>query len=326
MRQPSIHEYSRSHPQVLEAFRDVVQLPSKCTVRVICGTKQVALGTIVDPDGLILTKASELDGPVTCVLNDGTACDAELVGTDHTSDLCLLRITAENLPCIDWSDIDPPAVGGWVVTPGPGALPQAIGIVSVAAHQVRGGVLGVQLNEDEPGPRIAFVVPDSGAAKAGLRTGDIVTHINGKPIKDSDTLIATTSGSLPGDKLKLTLLRYGVQRNVIATLGSVADTLTSPRARFQDQLGGPLSKRRFLFPSALEHDSILQPNQCGGPLLDLNGKAVGINIARANRIASYAIPAKVVRPILESLRSRTLTPVSHENETADNSSSGKPDL
>lgn len=312
---PEPHDHSRNHPTVLAAFRDVVKLPSMCTVRVFCGGKQVACGTIVDADGLILTKGSELDGPVVCLLSDGTRHPADLVGTDRDSDLALLKINVRNLPTIRWSQGEPPTVGGWVVTPGAEDLPQAIGIVSVAAHRVRGGMLGVQLTEDDPGPRIVNVVPQSGAATAGLRPNDVVTHVNDKPVKDAESLIASTSGSLPGDAIKLTILRRGVQQEVTAVLGSVTDTISSRRARFQEQLGGELSKRRFLFPSAMEHDSILEPNQCGTPLLDLNGEAVGINIARATRIATYAIPSSVVRPIVESLKSRALLNVSLEPQT-----------
>jgi serine protease Do len=72
-----------------------------------------------------------------------------------------------------------------------------------------------------------------------------------------------------------------------------------------------LSERRVLFPSALEHDTVLLPNQCGGPLVDLEGNVIGINIARANRVASYAIPADVARPLLESFKTRTIVTVSH---------------
>jgi serine protease Do len=53
----------------------------------------------------------------------------------------------------------------------------------------------------------------------------------------------------------------------------------------------------------MQHDTVLQPNQCGGPLVNLDGKAVGINIARASRVASYALPASAIKPLLEELKS-----------------------
>jgi serine protease Do len=295
-------QFARGHAKVLGAFRESVAAPAKATVRVWCDGRQVALGTIVDSTGLIVTKASELTSAATCELHDGSRHPAEVVGTDHGSDLALLRIAQEDLPTIVWSEQDPPSLGGWVVTPGLVELPVAIGIVSVAPHRVRGGVLGIQMTEDDLGPRITFVVPGSGAAVAGLAPGDIITHVDEKPIATSDDMIATTSNRLPDDTLQLQILRDGEKRRVIATLGSVSDTLTSRRAQFQERLGTPLSRRRFLFPLALEHDSVLAPNQCGGVLVNLDGEAIGINVARASRISCYAIPASVALPILKSLQ------------------------
>ena len=56
------------------------------------------------------------------------------------------------------------------------------------------------------------------------------------------------------------------------------------------------------FPRVIEHDSDLFPNQCGGPLYDLNGKAIGLNIARVARVSSYAIPAQDVLDVYRKLR------------------------
>ena len=44
------------------------------------------------------------------------------------------------------------------------------------------------------------------------------------------------------------------------------------------------------FDEVIEHDTVLPPWLCGGPLLNLDGEAVGINIARASRVATYALP------------------------------------
>jgi serine protease Do len=279
---------------------------------VICQNQQVALGTIFEVDGLIATKASELRGSAVCELADGRRYAAELLGVDRASDLAVLRIPVGDLPAIRWREDDPPAVGSWVVTTGQSDVPQSVGIVSVAPHPVRGGILGVQLAEDQPGPRITYVVPGSAAAIAGLRTGDLVTQVNDVPVQTADALVATTSTLLPGDRVQVTIVRHNQTQQLTAVLGSVEETLSSQRARLQDRLGGALSTRRVLFPLALEHDTVLQPEECGGPLLDLNGQAVGINIARASRIASYAIPARVARPVLEALKAQALHPIAHE--------------
>jgi serine protease Do len=54
----------------------------------------------------------------------------------------------------------------------------------------------------------------------------------------------------------------------------------------------------------LQHDTDLFPHQCGGPLFDISGNAVGLNIARAARITSYAIPANAVLRVFEELKNK----------------------
>ena len=66
--------------------------------------------------------------------------------------------------------------------------------------------------------------------------------------------------------------------------------------------------RRAGFPSYLQHDTILKPQDCGGPIVDLDGKVIGINIARAGRTETYTIPADAVRPLLFDMISGKLAP------------------
>jgi S1-C subfamily serine protease len=62
--------------------------------------------------------------------------------------------------------------------------------------------------------------------------------------------------------------------------------------------GGPFSQRRFGFSKTTVHDSVISPNECGGPLVNLKGQFCGINIARSMRVASMTIPASTVRDFL----------------------------
>ena len=81
----------------------------------------------------------------------------------------------------------------------------------------------------------------------------------------------------------------------------VVATLTCGEIYFQDRISGALSERAGGFPRALQHDTILEPQDCGGPLLDLDGKAVGVNIARAGRVISYALPADTVARLMDDV-------------------------
>ena len=73
------------------------------------------------------------------------------------------------------------------------------------------------------------------------------------------------------------------------------------RSERMNRLGGGVSGRAEGFALAIQHDTVLQPWQCGGPLVNLAGKAIGLNIARAGRVASYALPAALVQQIRDSL-------------------------
>ena len=83
-----------------------------------------------------------------------------------------------------------------------------------------------------------------------------------------------------------------------------AVTLTHPFGQFlsriaeQNRMGGELSDLRSGFPAVIQHDTVLQPDECGGAVVGLDGRCIGINIARAGRTESYAIPAAVILPLL----------------------------
>src|SRR5262249_12392646 len=129
-------KFQRSSAAVLKAFRDVVAKPSQSTVRVQCNDKDVALGTIVGPNGWILTKASELKEKPVCVLRDGRRLEARVVGIHEPYDLALLKIEAAGLTAVTWRDPKPTAVGSWVAVPGLEDAPVVVGVVSVAARPV----------------------------------------------------------------------------------------------------------------------------------------------------------------------------------------------
>lgn len=46
---------------------------------------------------------------------------------------------------------------------------------------------------------------------------------------------------------------------------------------------------------------MIHPNECGGPLVNTDGKIVGINIARALRVTTYAVPTDVVLEVSKKL-------------------------
>jgi hypothetical protein len=86
------------------------------------------------------------------------------------------------------------------------------------------------------------------------------------------------------------------------------DNPENERAINQNTMSGEISKRRDDFPFALQHDSVLTPEQCGGPLVDLDGRVVGINISRAGRVNSYALPTSLVKAVFDRLATGEFSP------------------
>ena len=69
------------------------------------------------------------------------------------------------------------------------------------------------------GASVKEVVENSPAAKAGLKTNDIITHVNGKEITGSSDLIGIVGNAAVGDQLKLTVYRRGSTLELTLTVG-----------------------------------------------------------------------------------------------------------
>lgn len=297
-------------PYVRAAFREVIADSSQSTVRVRCDGRDTAVGGIIGPDGWILTKASRLDGHITARLKDGRELDAVVVGIQDDFDLAMLKVDAHGLPILKLARRENPDVGQWVVTPGLGRDPLAVGVLSVGPRPIpkRSGILGVQLGDSASGPRIERVVPKSGASKAGILVNDIITGINGTPTENRESLIRTMRQYGPGEEIEIGILRGEEELTFKATLSARVEGMRSNRGAMQNNMGSLLSKKRYGFPAALQHDTVLKPSDCGGPLVDLDGHTIGFNIARGGRTESYAIPTPVVMTLLYDLMSGNLAP------------------
>ncbi len=306
--------------QTFKLFREVIAKPRESTVRVRVADKDVALGVIVSADGWILSKHSEIkSGKITCKLHDGREFEAEEFGHDNPFDLVMLKIDAKDLPPIVWTESKASRVGHFVASPGDGADPVAFGVVSVNSREVKGarlaplvsggGYLGVALDFEYAGVKIQEVLPGTPAQKSGLKNGDLILSLNGQVVKNSDEFLAVISRNKPGDQVELKIVRDDKEQPLKITLGSrPGQKGGKSRGDIQNSMGSKLSDRRTGFPIILQHDSVLKPNDCGGPLVNLDGKVLGINIARAGRTESYAIPSEAVTPLLDRLKMKNLDP------------------
>src|SRR5687767_12852790 len=101
----------------------------------------------------------------------------------------------------------------------------------VKTGKVRRGQLGIaiqpvtaeqaeKLGLKEPqGVLVASIAPNSSAARAGLRPGDVITAFEGQPVTDGNTLRNRIASTSPGTQVKLTILRDQRTAEVQVTLG-----------------------------------------------------------------------------------------------------------
>jgi len=291
--------------QMRFAFRDVVRQSTDWTVGILSEGKTVALGTIVGSEGWILTKSSQTNKANQVQLADGRQFPIQSRSSHQGLDLALLKVDAEHLPVVVWEK-QAPELGAWMVTPGNGASEAviAIGVLSVPRRSIprssAHGYLGVELAREEL-PRIKRVFPNSGAFNAGLQEGDVVLMIDEHPISTAEQLVRTLRDYRPGDTLSLRVRRSEEEMACSVTLMHPYGDFLS-RIAFQNQMGGELSFRRDNFEAVYQHDSVLTPQDCGGPVVNLEGLAVGVNIARAGRTESYAIPADLIEDIVDEMK------------------------
>jgi len=303
---PSRRTSEKNHASVKAAFGEAAHPASTATVRILAGAEPASLGTVVDADGLILTKASVLEGELLCRLDDGTELAAELVAVDEDYDLALVKIDADGLTPVRWRTGDVPPPGSIVAAVAPDDSLLAVGVVSAAPREVPGstrpervrGWLGVVLGGGQSGLGVTGVYRGSPAGKAGLKVGDRIKRIDGKAMKSTSQIVETVGSRNVGQKLALVIQREDEEVELAATLGKQQ----AGRAPQDHWGGGPFSRRRQGFPTALAHDAVVHPDDCGGPLVDTDGNVVGINVARALRVTTYAIPAETVLDVLEDLR------------------------
>jgi S1-C subfamily serine protease len=105
--------------------------------------------------------------------------------------------------------------------------------------------LGVALdanteNTDLDGIRVRSVAPNSPAAKAGIKQGDIIEKIGDRDAKDIDSLMAILTKHRPGDKVAFHLMRDGQRKNISVTLGERPTTLSDEEGAAPGRASGYL--------------------------------------------------------------------------------------
>ena len=258
------------------------------------------LGTLIKDTDLILSKNSMV-GMTPRMKLDGNDIALEISERNVENDLVLLRSPSKSSSGIDLVSVadNDPAAGVFLIAPdasGPGQ----ISIVSAkrfrSLKQASRGFLGVvpATHGEREGAVLQEVRPNGAAKKAGLKVGDIVTKMNDTEIKTDRDMRSFLTKLDPNITIIAVILRDGEEIEKSITLGAVPAT-SGHAADRMDKSG-----RRDGFSEVILHDANLKPGKCGGPIFDLSGKFIGMNIARNSRVRSYALPGTVVKSFVDS--------------------------
>lgn len=71
------------------------------------------------------------------------------------------------------------------------------------------------------GALVAEPQPDGPAVKAGIQAGDVITAVNGNPVRDARDLARQIGAMAPGTTVRLTVLQKGRERTISVTLGQL---------------------------------------------------------------------------------------------------------
>ena len=309
-----IGPYEKRAITVRTEFEPVVREVKSSVVEIREFGRTLAMGTVMSEDGYILTKASELRKTVEpeIIFSDGRRRKFRRVATDAAFDLALLKADVNNLTPVEWADAADVETGRLVITTDARGNPILPGVVSVATRKLETSskpFLGVVPRTIRGRVMIADLVPGGAAEANDIREGDEILSIDGTDMRDHVQLIRHLGQYSPGDEIAIRILRDDLIRTIRVELtpryvSDSRDVLLYERYGSVDSLGKYASLHNSGFPEALQHDTDLFPRQCGGPLLDISGKAIGLNIARSARITSYAIPASAVQRVYKQLRQR----------------------
>ena len=289
--------------QVQQAFGKTQGIAQESTVKLLRNERVIAHGTVIDSRGLVLSKASACIGARYLLTNSGIRLPVKARKRDEACDLVLLEVIGDGYewPTLHWSDNNNSTDARWAISASPELDEIRLGLFGGKTRPIgrEGGVMGVVLSDDnqsERGIRVLEVIPQSAADRAGLKINDRILKIDHRSVRSKQQVNHAMQKKDPGDLVLLHINRVDEAIELRVTLGHRSVTFDLFNRNLL--MSGPTSKRKDNFPLVLQHDIPLYRNNMGGPVFNLEGQCVGINIARVDRVTNFALPHAVLYPIL----------------------------
>lgn len=265
------------------------------------------------PTGLIVSKNSLIGDHPVALSAKNNPVPLIIIYRDQDNDLVLLQASSEIKGGIPLKQFSTDAI--LFQTPGRFLIsPQAnrndrISILgskyfkSLKRHSL--GYLGAMATFKENNITITAVQPNSPASISGIEPGDRVLSINDVTINKPEDYGNELMKFWPGDKIIFKVKRLENLYSKDLTLGIFNSPLSNHPA---DQFLGGKSIRRDGFVQVFSHDAIILPDECGGPVFDLNQRFCGINIARFSRTTTLVIPAAVIQELIKDYQKNLVSP------------------
>lgn len=192
-------------------------------------------GVIISEDGYIVTNNHVIDNAeeVMVVLNDKREYRAEVIGTDPSTDLALLKVDAKNLPFVYYGNSDDVKVGEWALAVGnPFSLTSTVtaGIISAKGRNIN------ILNEKFA---IESFIQTDAAVNPG-NSGGALVNANGELI-GINSAIASNTGSYAGYSFAVPV---NIVRKVVADLLEFGEVQRAFMGVILEDLNADLAKKK----------------------------------------------------------------------------------
>ncbi len=313
------HELRTNGPMTQEAFSPLEQsLFDSSAVfydeSFMNGRRPAFLGTVVSSDGHIFTKASELqdDGVYKVRIGKTLYKDVKVLKKNDEWDLALVKVPAEGLKGSRFAESSSIENGTWLVTNGPPTRRRRkvrVGVLSAKPRMIEPAPasLGIHLDETKNELIISEVLETGGALTAGLLVGDKILKIADADISSPKELVDSFKDLEAGEVVNVTVARTaeGAEEeeefSYDVELKSITEIYGDKPMDRNDSMSGKFSTRRHDFPRVIQHSIYATPRSIGGPVLLLDGTCIGMNIARADRVTTFAIPVEELQMLIKKM-------------------------
>ncbi|MGY6027646.1 serine endoprotease DegQ [Phytobacter sp. AG2a] len=203
----------------------------------------------------------------------------------------------------------------------PGNMAQTLAQQLIQFGEIKRGLLGIkgtEMSADiakafnlnvQRGAFVSEVLANSGSAKAGIKSGDVIVSLNDKPLNSFAELRSRIATTEPGTKVKLGLLREGKPLDVEVTLDKSTSSSASAELISPALQGASLSDGQLKDGTkGISIENVEKSSAAAQAGLHKDDVIIGINRTRVQSIAE-------LRKVLESKPGVIALQIIRGNET-----------